>query len=162
MENHWKIRGESLEHHWEIIVFWGIPGYSPAYSRVSAGIVAGPRYPYVSWCILERPGVSWRSPSEPRGNLRRVTKPSRIQETALPVSMYSQVRPEACFDRQVQCFQGVGLHEGNALPTHSNGGNALPTHSNGANMEPKLSSWGSLGRIVGSLGVLMGRLGSLM
>ena len=67
LENHWKIRAETLAYHWEIIVFWGIPGCSPAYSRVSAGIVAGPRYPYVSWCILERPGVSWRSPSEPRG-----------------------------------------------------------------------------------------------
>ena len=112
LENQRKIRGESLEHHWEIIVFWGIPGYSPAYSRVSAGIVAGPRYPYVSWCILERPGVSWRSPSEPRGNLRRVMKPSRIQETALPVSMYSQVRPHACFEWQVQYFRGVHRNKG--------------------------------------------------
>ena len=149
LENHRKIRGESLEHHWEIIVFWGIPGYSPAYSRVSAGIVAGPRYPYVSWCILERPGVSWRSPSEPRGNLRRVTKPSRIQETALPVSMYSQVGRYTTFE---------GSHE------------IKETFPKTLKIIKKWSQMASLGRLLGGswdplgvpwdlLGVSWGRLG---
>ena len=62
-DNHWKIKGESLEHHWEIIIFWGIPGYSPAYSRVSAGIVAGPE----SLRVLVYPGASWRILAESFG-----------------------------------------------------------------------------------------------
>ena len=63
--------------------------------------------------------------------------------------------PEGCFDAQVQCFQGVGLHEGNALPTHSNGGNALPTHSNGAKL---FSKWSLNEALVGLLGASWRRL----
>ena len=98
--------------------------------------------PRESQGILRNAGESW----EIQGKLR---EPSGIKETALPVSMYSQVHAEARFDCYLQHFRRVQPNKGD---TCLEGFFGDPLASLGG-------PWGSFGRPLGCLGTPLGVLG---
>ena len=110
--------------------------------------------PRESQGIFRNAGESW----EIQAKLR---EPSGIKETALPVSVYSQVRPEARFDCYLQYFRRVQPNKGDTCLERFFGG---PLASLGGLLGVLWASfgvpWDSLGVPWGSFGCPLGCLGT--
>ena len=105
--------------------------------------------------------VNQRVLSEYRGKLRNPREPSGIKETALPVSMYSQVHAETRFDCYLQYFRRVQPNKGDTCLERLFGG---PLASLGGLGEVLWASfgvpWDSLGVPWGTFECPLGCLGT--